>query len=420
MNLRTLRSALFAVSTAVFPFISSPLAAQSGQTPTVVTPAFDFSGVIFGSWGLRNDSAAHAALGGKSPNQFGLDRAYLTFRMPAGDNTQIRVTTDVFQQTNAAAGAYYGGWVVRIKYGYVQYTGLRDDFGAGSNLTGRIGILHTVVIDHQESFWPRYLSQVALERNGFMASADAGAAGLLTLGNHWGEVYATVVNGPGYTGVERDRFKDFALRLSLTPFGNQKDLSPIWKSLAITPWFSKGWSPSTFAAGGLNEVGPGDNGAITDGLQKDRYGIFAGIKERRITAGAEWAQRKDETDGPANGNTATIPRVVVDSTGRLLDGFLLVRPVELFSSTSKSGLQLIGRYDRFTPNTDPVSVNYNGSTPSYNFWVLGASYDITSRFLMALDWQVQDPNSFPTITGAGTVRPIPRSSSLFLHWQATF
>ena len=275
------------------------------------------------------------------------------------------------------------------------------------------------MIDHEEQFWPRYLSQVALERNGFMVSADGGAAGLLTLGNKWGEVYGTVVNGGGYTAVERDRFKDFALRLSLTPLASHDNMSPILKSFAITPWFSKGWNPSTFAAGGTGQVGPGDNGAITDGLQKDRYGIFGGIKERRIIAAAEWAQRKDASDGPAAGNTAAIPRVVTDSTGRLFDGFLLLRPVELFDATKKSGLQLIGRFDHFTPNTDPTAVNYAGSTPSYNYWVLGGAYDVTSRFTLALDWQVQNPTSFPTAVGTN-IRPTPRTSSLFLNWQATF
>jgi hypothetical protein len=240
---------------------------------------------------------------------------------------------------------------------------------------------------------------------------------LLTLGDKWGEVYGTIVNGSGYTAVERDRFKDFQLRLSLTPLGNSSSLSPILKSFAISPWFSKGWNPSAFAAGGANEVGPGDNGAITDGLQKDRYGVFAGIKDRRITAGAEWAQRKDESD--AGGNTVASPRVVTDSTGRLIDGFLFLRPIELFDATRKSGLQLVGRYDRYTPNTDPTSPNYAGSTPSYNFWILGASYDITSKFTMALDWQAQDPNSFPAATGTN-IRPTPRASTLFVHWQASF
>ena len=87
-----------------------------------VTPALDFSGVIFGNYGLRTDSAAKASLGGKSPNNFTVERAYLNFRMPAGDNGQIRITTDVFQNTNNATNGFYQGWVVRIKYGYLQYT----------------------------------------------------------------------------------------------------------------------------------------------------------------------------------------------------------------------------------------------------------------------------------------------------------
>jgi hypothetical protein len=417
MNLRFLRISVLAIAAAAL----SPAVglAQGGQAATVVTPALDFSGVIFGSWGIRTDSAARATLGGKSPNQFSLDRAYLTFRMPAGDNASIRVTTDIFQNTNTAQNGFYQGWVVRVKYGYLQYTALRDLVGAGSNLTGRIGILHTVVIDHQEGFWPRYFGQVALERNGFMSSADAGAAGLMTLGNHWGEIYATVVNGGGYASVERDRFKDFAARVSLTPLAHHPGLSPILKSFVISPWYSKGWNPSTFASGGTGQVGPGDNGAITDGMQKDRYGVFAGVKERRITAGAEWAQRTDASDGPANGNTIAVPRVMTDSTGRLLDGFILLRPLELFDASRRSGLQLVGRFDRYTPNTGPASANYAGSTPSYDYWVAGASYDVTSRFTMALDWQVQNPTNFPAATGAN-VRPVPRSSSLFLHWQATF
>lgn len=410
------RSTLIAiVSTAA---LAATALAQAQNAPAV-TPALDFSGVLFGSWGIRTDSAARATLGGKSPNQFSLDRAYLTFRMPAGDNAAIRVTTDIFQNANAAQNGFYQGWAVRVKYGYLQYTALRDAFGGGSNLTGRIGILHTVVIDHQESFWPRYFGQVALERNGFMSSADAGVAGLMTLGNHWGEIYATVVNGGGYTAVERDRFKDFAARVSLTPFANATNTSPILKSFVIAPWYSKGGNPSTFAAGGSDQVGPGENGAITGGMRKDRFGVFAGIKERRISAGAEWAQRNDASDGPANGNTSAVPRVVADSTGRLLDGFVLLRPVELFDAHRRSGLQLVGRFDRYTPNVDPSSANYAGSTPGYDYWVAGVSYDVTSRFTMAVDWQVRDPRDFPPATGAN-VRPTPRSSSMFLHWQATF
>ena len=391
--------------------------AQQASTSAVVAPAFDFSGVMFGSYGFRTDSAGQAALGGQHANQFSVDRAYLTFKMPAGDNGQIRITTDIFQNTNAAQNAYFQGWAVRLKYAYLQYTALKNAFGAGSSLTGRIGVLHTVVIDHEESFWPRYLNQTALERNGFFSSADAGVAGLATLGGKLGEVYATITNGPGYSSYEKDRFKDFAARLSLTPLANQAHMSPILKSFTITPWFYKGYLGSAFASGGAGQVGPGTNGAVTDGLQRDRYGVFTGVRGRRLTVGAEWAQRSDESE--TGSNTTMAPRVVHDSTGRLLDGFVTVRPIELFDASQKSALGLVARFDRFTPNTSPSAASYAGATPSLDFWILGATWDLNQRITVALDWQKQTGNGFPPAVGTNLRAPAD-NSNVFFHFQATF
>jgi hypothetical protein len=151
--------------------------------------------------------------------------------MPAGDNGAIRITTDVFQNTNPAQNTYYQGWVIRAKYAYLQYTGLRNEFGPGSSLVGRLGLLHTVMVDYEEQYWPRYLQQTAIEKNGFFSSSDMGLAGLATLGNRWGEIYGTVTNGSGYTSYDNpgaaaqaqavgtNRFKDFGIRASITPFG---------------------------------------------------------------------------------------------------------------------------------------------------------------------------------------------------------
>ena len=397
--------------------LAYPAAAQAPATPPAATPGFDFSGVAFGSFNMRTDSAAKASLGGQKPNQFNLDRVYLNFRMPAGDNGSIRVTTDVFQNTSTAATNYYGGWAIRIKYAYFQYTGMKDAFGTGSSLAGRVGSLHTVVIDHQEGFWPRSLQQVAIERNGFFSSADVGAAGLLTLGNKNGEVYATVTNGPGYTSFEKDRFKDFAIRGSFTPLASRAPMNAIMKTLTITPWAYLGKVGSAFAAGGAGQIGPGTNGAITDGLARNRLGVFVGLKERRLTGGVEVAQRKDESETGAN--TVVVPRVVVDSTGRVIDGFVIARPLEWMDATKKSALSLLARVDRFTPNASPSSANYAGTTPSYSFVVLGAAYDLNQRITLTLDWQSQTPSGFPPATGTN-VRATPKQSTIFLHWQATY
>ena len=386
------------------------------QQGAPAAPAIDFSGLMFGSFNMRTDSAAKASLGGKRPNQFAIDRVYLTFRMPAGDHGQIRVTTDVFQNTSSATNGYYQGWTIRLKYAYFQYTGMKDALGTGSSLVGRVGALHNVIIDQAEAFWPRYLQQTGVERTGFFSSADVGVAGLMTLGNKWGELYGTITNGPGYTSFDRDRFKDVAIRATLTPFA--KSTGNVYvKSLVITPWYYKGAVGSGFAAGGANQVGPGTNGAITDPLTRDRYGIFAGVKDRRLALGVDFAQREDASESGAN--TTASPRAVTDSTGRLIDGYVVARPLEWLDASKRSALSLIARYDRFTPNAGPIAANYAGTTPYYAYTLFGASYDLSQRITLALDWQMNTPKGFPPATGTN-VRPTPKQSTVFLHWQATF
>jgi hypothetical protein len=118
------------------------------------------------------------------------------------------------------------------------------------------------------------------------------------------------------------------------------------------------------------------------------------------------------------------PRVVHDSTGRLFDGFIIFRPLEVFNESHKSAFSLVARYDHFTPQTDPSSsvpgaANYAGTTPAYNFWVLGASYDLNQRMTLTADYQNQSPTDFPTPVGTN-VRPTPKSNIFFIHWVVNF
>ena len=149
--------------------VNSSPAAPHDTVPTpppAPAPAlpFTFSGVIFANFNYGG------AKGSRTQDRFDLQRAYLTFQAPAGDRTSIRVTADVFQQTSTTnnASAYYAGWTVRAKYAYVQYNWLN---GLGDELKSnvRLGMLHTPVIDHEEQFWIRGLSQTAVEQAGFFS-----------------------------------------------------------------------------------------------------------------------------------------------------------------------------------------------------------------------------------------------------------
>jgi hypothetical protein len=367
------------------------------------TPAstLDFSGLIFGNYQYRTDTIASNALGGKSPNRFDLGRAYLNFRMPAGERGSIRVTTDLFQ--NTGGGGYYAGWAVRLKYAYFQYDFTKKLFGVdGMNAVGRVGMLHTVMVDHVDSYWPRFMGQNALETHGFFASADVGVASLVTMPRRRGEAYVTIQNGTGYAAAETDRFKDLAARFSWTPFAND---SGFLRTFVITPWYLMGRAAGNFAAGGTGQVGPGRNGAITEGVQRDRRGLFAAVRDRRLTAGAEFSQRVEEIESGAN--TVVNPRVVRDRTSDLISAFGIVRPLELGDPKKRSRLSLFGRFDRFDFDDTPL-------TKTTLAWG-GAMWDLNSRATFTVDYQAMKTK---TTVGPNTMT-VP-TNTVFLHWVTTF
>jgi hypothetical protein len=373
------------------------VAPLTAQTTTPAPPVF--SGLLFGNYNYQLPVSS-TQFQNQDDNAFVLDRAYLTFRMPAGDRVSVRVTTDIYQSTESSPNAY----TVRAKYAYLQYDAPKQPSGA--QLTGRIGIVQNVVIDHFENFWPRYLSQSAVERALFFASADVGVAGLYTLPNKAGEVYATIVNGPGYTTRERDRFKDFAIRLSLTPLAS-RDIAPIWKNLTLTGWTYRGATASAFVNGG-----PGQVGAIGDALARNRAGLFAGIREPRLAIGGELAQRSDEAD--VGDNTAASPRTVSHVTARLLSGILVTRPLAYASADAKSPFGIVFRYDHVNPTaTTSGFAQPASSSDAYHTLIAGLFADISSQAQVALDYQEQ-------LTSEGSSAPPSPAKGYFLHFMVSF
>ena len=353
---------------------------------TVSIPV-DFSGVLYANFQYRGDAGT-----AKSTNKFDVERAYLTFRMPAGERASIRITADVFQQTTPPNDVFYRGWVIRAKYAYLQYDYLKSATGWNGLVRG--GLLHNVVIDHVESFWPRWISQSPVERAGFFSSSDAGVATQLTFPNKFGELYATIVNGPGYTSRETDRFKDYAARISLTPLSGSSN--KIVKTFALTGWTYVGAVGSQFTAGG-----PGQVGTVGSSLPRTRAGIFAGVRDPRLSIGAEWDTRKDAREGGAN--TVLSPRTEIDSTGRLIAGFVTAKPFQLLNAQSTFPLGVIARWDRFKPNTD---------TPGYlNTVIGGLTWDLNKKTALSLDYQEQTPHSGAIAAATKTY---------FLHLVANF
>jgi hypothetical protein len=405
------RARRWPLTTTCILFLAAAAAPGFAQTTPAPAPvpasgptALNFSGVLFGSYNYQLRTTP-APLAGQIDNAFVLDRAYLTFRMPAGDRTSIRITTDVYPTTEATSTAY----AIRAKYAYLQYDAPKHANGAA--VMGRIGILQNVVIDHIESFWPRYLAQSAVERAGFFASADVGLAGQLTLPNKMGEVYATIMNGPGYTTRERDRFKDFAVRLSVTPLANNKEY-PLLQTFTLTGWGYKGATASAFVNGGAGQVG-----AIGEGLDRSRAGVFIGLKDPRLVLGGEFAQRHE--DGETGANTVASSRGLSETTGRVLSAFTVVRPFAFTSASGKSAFGLVARYDRVTPTAATTSVIIGGTAPStanaYHTVIAGLFVDLSQKAQLALDYQ----ESLASANGLSNAPPA-QAKGYYAHFVVNF
>lgn len=373
---------------ALLALLALPLAmrAQAPTTPPATVPAIDFSGTLFANFQYRGDQGPS-----KAQNKFDVERVYLTFKMPAGERGSIRVTTDLFQQTTSGNDAYYKGWVLRAKYAYFQYDFLKS---VSWNAFARAGLLHTIVIDHEESFWPRFISPTPMDRAGWFASADAGIATQVNLPGKKGELYATITNGPGYTSRETDRFKDFAARLTLTPFSGSS--TRFLRSLDVSPWVWRGAVGSKFVSGGTGQVG-----TVGSGLDKNRVGAFVGIKDPRLIVGLDYATRTDGSESGAN--TLASPRTLADSTGRMVAGYVVLRPFNFSDLKSKSPLGLVARWDRVTPNTNKSAYA--------NIVIGGVIWDLNPRTSVSLDYQEQTPHYGPVVSPAKTY---------FLHLVANF
>jgi hypothetical protein len=358
----------------------------SAPAPSAVSIPIDFSGALYANFQYRGDKGPS-----KSQNKFDLERAYLTFRMAAGDRASVRITADVFQQTAAPNDSFYKGWVIRAKYAYLQYDYLKSP---NWNATARAGLIHNVVIDHIEGFWPRWISQTAIERAGFFSSADAGVGTLVTLPNKFGEFYAAVVNGTGYTSRETDRFKDYSARLSITPLSGSGN--KVIKTFTLTAWTYIGAVASAFATGGAGQIGP-----VGSSLPRTRSGVFVGVRDPRLSLGAEWATRKDGNETGAN--TLVSPIVEVDSTGRLISGFATIKPFQLMSAGSTFPLGLVTRWDRIKPST---------TNDSYvNTIIGGVTWDLNKKTALSLDYQELTPHNGAIAAATKTY---------FLHFVANF
>jgi hypothetical protein len=217
-----------------------------------------------------------------------------------------------------------------------------------------------------------------------------------------------VTNGPGYAARERDRFKDYAARLSLTPLASKADAG-ILQTLTLTAWGYKGATASGFV-----NSGPGQIGAVGEALDRTRYGVFAGLRDPRLVLGAEYDRSHDGRDVGAN--TIASPRTGGAVSGSLMSAFTVLRPFAFSNGTGKSPFAIVARYDRVKPSISSENIVTPLPTENaYHTIIGGVSYDVNPRVTFAADYQ----ESLATNNELSSVPPA-QSKGYFAHFSVSF
>lgn len=290
-----------------------PLTAQS-QNPQA--PQITVGGVVYGQYLYQLKDS----LGAGNQNQFSIQRAYLNVLGRFSGGISTRVTTDI-----APTGT--GNQQIRLKYAFLGWT------PNNGNLTYKFGLTQTPYIDWEETLWDyRMQGPIAVDRNGYMSSADFGAGIDGRWNNEGVNAQFLLFNGEGYSGGTGDNHKDVGGRVSVR-VSKTNDMSRV---------------------GGLRLTGYAGLGKATGGADRNRYIGTASYRTQQITLAAEYVSTKD----------AAI-------TGSILSAFGIYK-------FNKSKVAVIGRVDVLDPDTDtPDNKQTRG--------IAGVSYQAQSNLRLLAD-----------------------------------
>lgn len=293
------------------------LAAQAAPIPA---PQLSISGVGYAQWNYNISGTQH-------DNTFDVTRTYLNFNAKFTGGVSTRVTPDIYRNADGSLG-------YRLKYGYVSY---QPNAGA---LTYKFGLVQTPWLSREEDLYDyRMQGGMALERGGYLSSADFGLSADAKLMNGRLEVNAGVYNGESYKTTDGDQRKDFMARAS----------------------YRLAASDDNSASGGLRLTAYAGIGRPTGGGDRDRYIGMLSYKSTRWTLAAEYALTRDSS------TVAPTPL----TKGSVVSAFGVYR-------LPASPVAPIGRVDLNDANTD---VSNNRTTRL----IAGASYQLSPNLRLLGD-----------------------------------
>lgn len=298
------------------------------------------------------------------PNNFEIDRAYLSMRSRAAGGIATRVTIDVDTRRAAANQQTF-----RLKYAYADWT------PEGSVFTYRLGMQNTPFIGYLEDLWGyRMQGTVPLDRYRYTSSSDLGFTVDMTSKTRTVTAHAGVFNGEGYSAAPGDGYKDVAGRLSVRLMETDNE--------------------SRF--GGLRLTGYASLGRATGGGTRQRLVGLLSYQTRQVTLGAELAGTVD--------TTAADP----ETKGRY---------TSLFATWHRDSAKVgfIARVDLFDPNTELSPAAFDAAASKQTRVIAGVSYRLAPsvRLLLDVDYATTEGSAVPNTF-------LTANRSIYLHTEIRF
>lgn len=242
-----LLAALCALSMAALP--------ATAQTQAAQAPQVTVGGVVYGQFLYQLKDS----LGAGHQNQFSIQRAYINVLGRFSGGISTRVTADI-----APVGV--GNQVFRLKYAFLAWT------PTSSSLTYKFGLMQTPYVDFEETLWDyRMQGAIAVDRNGYLSSADVGVGVDGRWKNEQVNAQFAIINGEGYSGGTGDNRKDVTARVSVR-------LSPTNDASRV---------------GGLRLTGYAGIGKATGGADRNRFLGILSYKTQQVTLAGEFVSTKD-------------------------------------------------------------------------------------------------------------------------------
>jgi len=292
-------------------------------------------------------------------SRFAIKRGYLTVQKEFMPWFSARMTTDVTQvkdETKDSNGKVYnnydGSIAVRIKYAYGQFN--LPDIAFLTKPFIEVGVVHMPWLDYEEHVnWYRCQDTMFIERNDTFNSADIGVTFVSLLGGtmpeeyqkkvnkyyagRYGSMSLGVYNGGGYHASEKNENKVLEGRLTIRPLPD------------IIPGLQFSYFGTT-----------GNGSKDTEPDWRTNLGFVSFEHEYVVLTGQYYWGKGNQKGADEN-----------DKDGYSF--FAEVKPHKKFS--------IIGRYDRFDPNTD-------ADNDDNSRYIIGAAYHLDKQHknMLVLDY----------------------------------